>query len=130
MSAVNFAKEVLAMSKELECLRSEVVRLKRYEIKYNALVRDMTQHKGQTTANTLQLLTVPGESEAIHQAANNVPEGFKPWIGGACPVPGSAQVEVIFDDNLRGFCEAGRLRWQSTNPPGYGNITAYRVVSV
>jgi hypothetical protein len=127
MSAVKFAEEVLAMSRELDRLRKEVVRLRQYEAKYNALVRESIRHSEQTTANTLRLLTVPGVSEALQTAVSRVPDGFTPWFGGECPVAGRAQVEVIFDDGLRGFCEAERLRWQSTNPPGHGNITAYRI---
>lgn len=127
MNAVTFAEEILAMSRELDYLRKEVSRLKHYETEYNTLVRDSIRHSNKMLANTVDLLKVPGVSEALQAA--QVPEGFKPWAGGKLPVPEMAQVEVIFDDGLRGFCEAGRLRWPSTNPPGHGNITAYKIVA-
>lgn len=55
-------------------------------------------------------------------------EGFTPWAGGECPVAGDVLVEIVFDDGNKGFCSAAYLHWANTNPPKYGNITAYRVV--
>lgn len=127
MNAVTFAEEILAMSRELDYLRKEVSRLKHYEAEYNTLVRDSIRHSEQSTINTLNLLKVPGVSEALQAA--QLPEGFTPWAGGECPVPAETQVEVVFDDGLRGFCAAAYLRWASINPPTLGNITAYKVVT-
>ena len=76
MSAVTFAEEVLAMSRELDRLRKEVARLKHYEAEYNTLVRDSIRHSKKMRANTMDLIMKPGVSNAL-RASVGVPEGYK-----------------------------------------------------
>lgn len=69
MSAVAFAEEVLAMSRELDYLRKEVSRLKRYESDYSTLVRDSIRHSEKMLANTMDLIMIPGVSQALQDAS-------------------------------------------------------------
>lgn len=125
MNVVTFAEDILSMSRELGYLRKEVARLKRYEAEYTTLVRDSIRHSEQSTINTLNLLKVPGVSEALQAA--QLPEGFTPWTGGERPVDKCIRVELLLRKGDRPTGAACDCRW---NHCGNGeDIVGYRVIS-
>jgi len=65
MNAVIFAEDILAMSRELDRLRKEVARLRKYETEYNTLVHDSIRHSEKMTANTMDLIMKPGVNEVL-----------------------------------------------------------------
>jgi len=56
-----------------------------------------------------------------------IPEGFTPWAGGACPVDAKARVDVVLTDGTSGSSDACDFDWAHVEGRKV-NIIAYRVV--
>lgn len=54
-----------------------------------------------------------------------IPEGFTPWAGGACPVDAKARVDVVLTDGTSGSSEACDFDWAHVEGRKV-NIIAYR----
>jgi len=125
MSAIAFAEEVLAMSREISYLRKEVARLRHYEAEYNTLVCDSIRHSNKMMTNTLGIVMTPGVSEALRVAAQ-LPEGFAPWAGGERPVDKCIRVQLLLRNGDMPSGAACDCRWLHS---GNGeDIVGYRVI--
>lgn len=54
-----------------------------------------------------------------------IPEGFIPWAGGECPVPGDQFVDILTRENGTTSCMAMYLNWQ-WGSDSWTDIIAYR----
>jgi hypothetical protein len=66
-SALNFARDVIAMQVRIEDLEMEVTRLKRYEHDYNELLDSALAHNRTMVGNLLEVCMTPGVVDAMRE---------------------------------------------------------------
>jgi hypothetical protein len=72
---VCFAKQILAMERELQSLRNQVAELEQYREKYTDLLNTSIRHGSTMMGSILDIAMVPGVMDAI--SLHNTTEGTK-----------------------------------------------------